>query len=706
MVFKVENPDYKLSPYTGMTRKHWLDAGRYLLGGIFGNLQSSDDPVVMPRKETEVTYPHPGASKEQHEVERRAEIFEGLTRSFFIAAVMIQNEPDIEISGIRLREYYKKHILRACTRQDDLYVGSYEDMQEMLGQWDPFRCFQQTVETCALVIGLHICREQIWADYTKEERDVIAGLLSGFAHASTVPQNWRLFNMLDLAFLHQEGYPIDKEIMVDHAQAILNYTVGDGWYRDGQSFDYYSCWAFNLYAPIWNVWYGYENEPYLAARFEEASNQLMKTYPDFFDRDGYTNMWGRSCIYRNAATSPMAANLLLRHPQVDAGNARRIASGALLQFLTRDDFLYCGVPTLGFYDQFTPLVQGYSCAESPLWLGKAFLCLALPTESPFWTETENNGTWEKLQTGEVKETILNGPALCYTNHEANGETILRSGKVYKTKDDIHGMWNYAKLNYNTKYPWESTPMEENSQQEICEAQQYLLFDTGAEHPSRGNITVWCGERDGVLYRRQFFDARLEVEQHWIQAINLADFPASRGILRVDKLRLIRRPVRITLGSYGFPDNPGADGRGTQILRKEERLPDGSLAQAVILIGQDHMGRHRQMAMTCYRGWEEMHLVHSKNTNPDSGASIVVYASMESRKQYGSAEPYLLISQVITAEVSETETKECVFTQEELFPIREIRYEDAPQTGAYGTTTVCLKNGDEKKINFEGIEAAF
>lgn len=706
MVFKVENPDYKLSPYTGMTRKHWLDAGRYLLGGIFENLQSSDDPVVMPRKETEVTYPHPGASKEQHEVERRAEIFEGLTRSFFIAAVMIQNEPDIEISGIRLREYYKKHILRACTRQDDLYVGSYEDMQEMLGQWDPFRCFQQTVETCALVIGLHICREQIWADYTKEERDVIAGLLSGFAHASTVPQNWRLFNMLDLAFLHQEGYPIDKEIMVDHAQAILNYTVGDGWYRDGQSFDYYSCWAFNLYAPIWNVWYGYENEPYLAARFEEVSNQLMRTYPDFFDRDGYTNMWGRSCIYRNAATSPMAANLLLRHPQVDAGNARRIASGALLQFLTRDDFLYCGVPTLGFYDQFTPLVQGYSCAESPLWLGKAFLCLALPPESPFWTETENNGTWEKLQTGEVKETILNGPALCYTNHEANGETILRSGKVYKTKGDIHGMWNYAKLNYNTKYPWESTPMEENSQQEICEAQQYLLFDTGTEHPSRGNITVWCGERDGVLYRRQFFDARLEVEQHWIQAINLADFPASRGILRVDKLRLIRRPVRITLGSYGFPDNPGADGRGTQILRKEERLPDGSLAQAVILIGQDHMGRHRQMAMTCYRGWEEMHLVHSKNTNPDSGASIVVYASMESRRQYGSAEPYLLISQVITAEVSETETQECVFTQEELFPIREIRYEDAPQTGAYGTTTVCLKNGDEKKINFEGIEAAF
>jgi hypothetical protein len=54
-----------------------------------------------------------------------------------------------------------------------------------------------------------------------------------------------------------EGYPIDHEIMLDHAQAILAYSVGDGWYRDGHSFDYYSCWAFNVYGPLWNLWYGY-----------------------------------------------------------------------------------------------------------------------------------------------------------------------------------------------------------------------------------------------------------------------------------------------------------------------------------------------------------------------------------------------------------------------------------------------------------------
>ena len=196
--------------------------------------------------------------------------------------------------------------------------------------------------------------------------------------------------------------------MLDHAQSILNYTVGDGWYRDGQSFDYYSCWAFNLYAPLWNEWYGYENEPYLAKRFEECSNELMKTYPNFFDEDGFTNMWGRSCIYRNGSTSPLAANFYLKNPTVNPGRARCISSGALLQFLTRDDFLYEGVPTLGFYNQFSPLVQGYSCAESPLWFGKAFLCLELPEDHPFWKDTEQNGIWEQLEGKEIHETVLHG----------------------------------------------------------------------------------------------------------------------------------------------------------------------------------------------------------------------------------------------------------------------------------------------------------
>lgn len=166
--------------------------------------------------------------------------------------------------------------------------------------------------------------------------------------------------------------------------------------------------------------------------------------------------------------------------------------------MSRDDFLFEGIPALGFYGQFSPLVQGYSCAESPFWLGKAFLCLHLPEDHPFWTVKENNGSWERLKEKEVKQTTLPGPALCFTNHQANGETILRTGKVVEQKGDIHGMWNYSKLCFNTKYPWEATPVFGDQEKGILsgevESQQYVLKDLTEGNCLRANVTFWNGKR--------------------------------------------------------------------------------------------------------------------------------------------------------------------------------------------------------------------
>lgn len=680
MVYKPSNLDFEISPYTGLTRKSWIDAGKYLLEGIFQHIPSMNSPVILPRKETDVTYPHKNAAGSQLRLEEMAQIFEGVARSLFIAAPLIHIDPEIEICGYKLREYYSNQILRVCTKGDMNFVGYYEDLQELAGNEDPYRTFQQTVETCALVICLDTCREEIWERYTQKEKDTVAKFLLSYAHSSTVPQNWRLFNMLDMAFLYKEGYEIDQDIMIEHAQAILGYYAGDGWYRDGQSFDYYSCWAFNVYAPIWNRWYGYEKAPYIAEQFENNSNKLMKTYPDLFDRDGHTMMWGRSCVYRNAATSPLAENFILNNPSADPGLARRIASGSLLQFFTRDDFLADGIPEMGFYRQFTPLIQGYSCTESAYWLGKAFLCLHLSEDHPFWTAKENNGSWDKLNPKEIKETTLDGPGLCITNHNANGETILRTGKIIKDRDDEHGMWNYAKLAYNSKYTWEAKPSDD------VESMQYVLIND-SEKPLKCNATLWHGNRDGVLYRRQFFDYRLDCETHWMQALNLADFPVEYGIIRMDKLRLYRAPITLTLGAYGFPDN------GTEIIKKSS-----GKAKAIILKGYDHTGQEKQLAMTIYDGWEDIDIIHSTGTNPDSEKSVIVYAKTTRRRQYGN-DRHILVSQIITKEAHED------FSEDELFPIKEILYTDPEKNGAYGPVTVCLKNGTEKTADFNKIEGS-
>ena len=228
MIFVPKTVDYDLSPLTGLTRQSWVEACEYLLEGIFNNIQSAGDPVVMPRQEDEVTYPHKNATGVSKRLEEKAEYFEGLARSFFIAAPLIHHNPEVMISGYKIKDYYRQQVLRACTKGDKNSVGSYEELQELVGKGDPIRAFQQTVETCALVICLNGCKEEIWDTYSIEEKDRIATFLTSFAHGNTVPQNWRLFNMLVLAFLNKEGYPIDKDIMREHAQAILHYYVGEG----------------------------------------------------------------------------------------------------------------------------------------------------------------------------------------------------------------------------------------------------------------------------------------------------------------------------------------------------------------------------------------------------------------------------------------------------------------------------------------------
>ena len=475
--------------------------------------------------------------------------------------------------------------------------------------------------------------------------------------------------MLDLAFLSMMGYEIDRSIMREHAQAILSYYAGDGWYRDGHSFDYYSAWAFQVYAPIWCRWYGYENEPYLAHEFERNSNELMRTYSRMFDENGHVTMWGRSSIYRNAATAPLSANLTLRNPSMNPGLARRIASGALMQFFGRDDLLYEGAPVLGFYGPFTPMLQGYSCAESPLWLGKAFLCLELPVDHPFWTAKEENGVWEDMKEGETRESVLDGPGLCIACHHDNGTMELRTGKVMKSADDSNGRWCYAKLSYNSRYPWEPDLPSGLS------AAAYVVKEPDISRTEQINTILWSGMRDGVLYRRAFFGFDSSGDMHWTSVIDLADFPVARGIVRVDKLRLFHKPADIYLGSYGFPC-PDA----------EYRVVEHGDAAAIIITGTGSDGQRRHMAMTVFGGWDDLSVERSSGTNPDTAESFIIFAHA-SRKKVFSYDPYILISQVITREGEDG------FGEDDVFSIDEISYTDKEQCGGYGPVSIKMRTGE-------------
>ena len=111
-------------------------------------------------------------------------------------------------------------------------------------------------------------------------------------------------------------------------------------------------------------------------------------------------------------------------------------------------------------------------------------------------------------------------------------------------------------------------------------------------------------------------------------------------------------------------------------------------------------------MTCYKGWEQIDVVKSCGTNPDSESSIVIYASMSSRRNYDGAEPYILISQTITAEIREDSEIGCVFSDDEIFSIKSISMIDRYGTGAYGPITINMNDGSIKKVDYEMIESYF
>ena len=669
MKFTIQNPDYNLSPYTGMGREHWLDACEFLLEGIFSNLPDDEELPLSRRVEFAVSYPQ----KDSSPAKEYAEKFEGLARSFLIAAPLLRSRPACAIKGIPLAAYYKKVILEAVTKGHKNYLLGWEELTGMAREGE--RSFQHTCECASLVIGLDQCREVIWDTYTSKEKERICDYLEGFGTGRTEDHNWRLFNMLILGFLHLEGREIDEGLMRDHGENILSYYAGDGWYRDGHRFDYYTPWAFHVYGSLWNVWYGYEREPWIAEKIEQYANAMTDSFVSMFDRDGHVTLWGRSGIYRNAATSPFASAFMLRSPKADAGYARWVSSAALLQFIGREDVFVNGVPSLGFYGQFLPMVQGYSCAESPYWIANPMVALTLPADHPFWTAEENRGDWERAGGNTYLEQVMDGPGIVSVRLGGNGACEFRTAKCLFEPGDGY-VPCYVRLGFHSHFPWEAFDYGG------AEAMQYSLLYKEEEKPMVPNLMLYAGVKDGVLYRKAYFDFRFCFQG--AASISLADFPVANGMVRVDKMRIPRGNFELTMGAYGF----ARDGDKGEVCVEEITREN---ARAVILKRPGS-----QLAFVSCGGWEKLEVKRREGVSPLGQASYLAYGKLERSRDYEYG-PYVMVTAVVS------KTGDGPWQEEELFPVEKVCYTDKDGYGAYGPVVLHMKDGRAVTVDYEKTE---
>lgn len=676
-IFNISDPDFGLSPFTGMARKHYIDMARYLLERAFSHVGSLEQPLSFPPVPGK-TYPQPGDPAWRY----RSLEFEALERTFTLAGPLIHVDPDIRINGIHLREYYCYHLYRALTPGNPNSLPLPGDL--------PDSNYQFTCEFGGLFKTLLLLPHTLWPHFSQEQKDAMAETISQWGHHRTTQNNWRIFNITTLSFLKKQGYPIDDELLKSHLLWVVSYHSGEGWYLE-QTYNYYSVSLFIVYMVVWSRSFGDEHYPDIAHIIDGSANELMKSVAALFARNGYINMWSRSICYRTwvAGAFPVAF-LLPGGSPLDAGWARRLCSGSLLQFVTREDFYHNNIPSLGFYGPKEYMVQNYSCPASPFLMFLPFLCLALPEDSPFWIARENEGWWETLGDG-LHKIVLDSPGLVLLNHGNTGTSEIVSGKVYY--DDP----NYSKLVYNTHFPWEDQNPEGGTSMEYAfrswdprdlrgDDVNFYLTGHALDNPLGQNMVfthsqsmLYNGHREGVLYRQAIMRKPPNNGVGYI--IDLAEIHIPGGVIRIDRARLAFE-YELTLGHFGLPHLDGG-----QAMVKYHHEEDRKIATASI--------SGRQLAVISYHGWDSVdHLVHS-GRNAESEESTVVFL----RKKRLQKNPPMEL--MISVFLHKTYNKE--WNERELSPIKEFKVSEITRNNSTLGVLVTLAGGEEYMVDFKEID---
>ncbi|WP_083257281.1 DUF2264 domain-containing protein [Arcticibacter eurypsychrophilus] len=641
-VFQVNQPDFKLSPETGMTRKHWEDAALYLLNGAFCYVHKLEDPMKFPKQ--------PGKSYPQDEKPNVTEKLEGLCRTLFIAAPLLKENPSLVVNHIRVGDYYRFQLAKLVDSTSATYI------HPRAKNGGPS---QTLVELGGLSVSLFAAPEILWDPLPKKLKDSLAATMLSYGEGPTIDMNWRFFNIFVMSFFKSKGYLINEKLLEELVEKSLNQYTGNGWYNDSPYYDYYSMWAFQMYGTLWTEFFGKKYYPTYAAQFRSHFNDLKDNYPYMFGRNGEMIMWGRSITYRMAAAVPFPLMGFTEDPKLNYGWMRRIASGSLLQFLEHPDLMKDSVPTLGFYGAFEPAVQPYSCRGSVFWMGKFFLGLLAPANSSFWTAKENEGPWEtEFKQGEVYDKFAKGSNILITNYPGIGASEIRAWCNSKDVGYYQGTENYNRLSYNSAFPWQA----DGKKGEV--AMNYLFKNKEAGWEALRLFTFKKYE-DGIYYRDAVLASNEQVH------LNLAEITLPNGILRIDR-NTSTTDTEVRLGHYALPQIRGViKKRLLKIKGKKVQIIDNGVYQ---------------LAVVPFSGWDSMETLDTKGLNPvnDQSALINVADCFKATDKRN----VIYATLMLWKKAGET------WTDEELVPVKKLKY-----AAESNEVSISFVNGDAKIVKF-------
>ncbi|MBE0601169.1 MAG: DUF2264 domain-containing protein, partial [Firmicutes bacterium] len=280
-------------------------------------------------------------------------------------------------AGIRpIWEHWRQGIIHGTAPDHPEYWG-------VCGDYD-----QRLVEMAVFGVGMAMAPEEFFYSLPKAAQENLYQWLNQINRLDMPKNNWVFFRVLVNLGFRRCGLPWAKEQVAKDFALIDSHYEGDGWYYDypGQR-DYYVPWAFHYYGLLYAA---VAPEDEHSAWFTERAKLFAPDFACWFDDNGEALPFGRSLTYRFAQGSFFAAQAFAQAAAapIGYGEMKRLLLGNMRAWFQKPIFTRDGVLTIGYAYPNLLMAEGYNAPGSPYWSMKAFLCLALPQEHPFWQADE------------------------------------------------------------------------------------------------------------------------------------------------------------------------------------------------------------------------------------------------------------------------------------------------------------------------------
>ena len=242
---------------------------------------------------------------------------------------------------------------------------------------------QRMVEMPAIALTLLYDKQWVWTQLSQKEKHQTANWLNQILSYDCADGNWQFFKILVGTVLEKLNCDVNQQEMTVAFQKIEDCYQENGWYKDSWRgrMDYYNPFAFHYYGLVYSKLCPNKLRSDV---FKERARRFAKDYLHFFNEAGANIPFGRSMIYRFAASAFWVAFIYSEESSLALSEIKGIIVRNLRWWMAQPIFDDAGMLTLGYtYPQLT-MTEPYNSTLSPYWCNKVFLLLDLPDNHPFW----------------------------------------------------------------------------------------------------------------------------------------------------------------------------------------------------------------------------------------------------------------------------------------------------------------------------------